>query len=336
MPKDSSELVVARSRSRSTESSSTELRNQSIDIEEDLVIESHFASELDNRDLRIAELQSKLVQAKLLQNEQLASRDLTIGLLRIQLEQSEQLASEQAVQLSEIRSAQKASSNNMLSNLENTNAEEEIQAEAKLQDQLQSDQHLRAVLDERIQKLEEELQLAAETIVSLRKQLKETTMQAEVRIHQVEQKDKKRSQNTIGILQSQHKTALAEIKGLQETAEAAAQLRQDVYNLKEQLQSSQDLLEKFKEKEQTEQDLREEIAKKDMLFSQVTQELAARDEQLKYFGETLKEEHKKGSSQEHNLKLLQEQVERFTCMRSELEYRNSALEKEIVRLKHEV
>ncbi|XP_020800857.1 tropomyosin-like [Drosophila serrata] len=215
-----------------------------------------------------------------------------------------------------------------------TNAKN-IKVGAELQEQLESEQQWRTELEERIQKLEKDLELAEETLVTLQEQLEETTVHAEVRISE-EENDFEQSQNTIDILQNQHEAALVKIKELQQSAEAAAQLRQDVSNLKGQLQSSQDLLKNLQDIEQKEQDLREELAKKDMLFIQVTQELAARDEQLKYFAETLKEEQKKWLSQEHTIKLLQERVERFSCLRSELELRNSALETEIVRLKHEV
>ncbi|KAH8282510.1 hypothetical protein KR054_008103 [Drosophila jambulina] len=299
--------------------------------------------------------------------------ELTIGELQNKLLQSEELASEQALQLSEILSAQKAknaSYNEMLPNLEKASTkahqaslkaegalitiielkykltsakaikEGQAEAESELQEQLRSDQQLLVLQDERIQELEEDLESAGETIANLQEQLKETEvlmkMHAEAesrlrqelaRMQQELEHNRKEHSETIEKLQQ-------EIKELQQSAQAEAQLRQDVSNLKEQLQSNQDLLNKFQDVHKG-QDL-EEQAKKDILLRKVTQELDARDGQYKFVCETLSKEQRKKLCQEHNLKLLQEQVERFSSMRAELEHRNAALENEIVRLKHEV
>ncbi|KAH8389188.1 hypothetical protein KR200_003946 [Drosophila serrata] len=169
-PQDTPELDVTGSQSSSTESGSTDFRHQAIVIEQNLVLEAHIAAELASRD------------------KELASRDLTIGLLQSKLEQSEKLASEQALQLSEIRSAhiaKKESFDRILTSLEMTNAKN-IKVGAELQEQLESEQQWRTELEERIQKLEKDLELAEETIVTLQEQLEETTVHAEVRISEEE------------------------------------------------------------------------------------------------------------------------------------------------------
>ncbi|KAH8333902.1 hypothetical protein KR059_004422 [Drosophila kikkawai] len=232
-----------------------------------------------------------------------------------------------------------------------------LQTVAQLQEQLQCHELLLAKQGERIQELQQELNRAEETIFKLHEKLNEATVQIEQlsKAEDMPLQDKARKQeelehngkDIIGEAGDQDEAAQCGIKKIQlkvaeaeEQSQAEEQLRQQVARLEEQLQSNQDLLEfqaeKLKDTEQTEQDLREELANKELLFSQVTQELIERDKDLTVVCRTLKEKHRMGWSQEHRFLLLQEQVKRLYAMRADLKQRNVALEKEIIRLKHDM
>ncbi|XP_070142794.1 tropomyosin alpha-1 chain-like isoform X2 [Drosophila kikkawai] len=289
-----------------------------------------------------------------------ADRDLTIGELPSKLVQSELLPTEQALKLSEIRASQRAKeAGELIDKQAAANAEnlDHLQTVAQLQEQLQCHELLLAKQGERIQELQQELNRAEETIFKLHEKLNEATVQIEQlsKAEDMPLQDKARKQeelkhngkDIIGEVGDQDEAAQCGIKKIQlkvveaeEQSQAEEQLRQQVARLEEQLQSNQDLLEfqaeKLKDTEQTEQDLREELANKELLFSQVTQELIERDKDLTVVCRTLKEKHRMGWSQEHRFLLLQEQVKRLYAMRADLKQRNVALEKEIIRLKHDI